>query len=86
MTYSKKESKIKMKATKQNVKYPNVLLPTNGNGKRYIQNDQHWYLYHMKMLQNVNRNLKVKKFKHVGMTIQMYNIYLMQALLSYRTY
>ncbi len=26
----------------------------------------------MKLLQNVNRNLKVRKFKHVGMTLQMY--------------
>jgi len=47
---------------------PNVLLSTNGNGKRFFHNDQHWYIYHMKLLQNVNPNLKVRKFKHVGMT------------------
>jgi hypothetical protein len=51
---------------------PNVLLSTNRNVKRFVHNDQHWYIYHMKLLQNVNRNLKVRKFKHVGMMLQMY--------------
>jgi hypothetical protein len=51
---------------------PNFLLSTNGNGKKKIHNDQHLYTYHMNLLQNINHNLKGRKFKHVGMTLQMY--------------
>jgi hypothetical protein len=51
---------------------PNVLLSINGNAKIFFHNDQHWYIYHVKLLQNVNRNIKVRKFRHAGMRLQMY--------------
>jgi hypothetical protein len=72
MTYSKKLNPRSKSKQQNKMSNPNVLISTNGNGKRVFHNDQHWYTYHMKLLQNVNCNLKVKKFKHVGMTLQMY--------------
>jgi hypothetical protein len=59
MTYSKKINP-RSKSKQQNKSNPNVLLSINGNGKRFFHNDQHWYTYHMKLLQNVNCNSKLE--------------------------